>query len=472
LHHAAAKLRQQVDQQQLPGFLALVIQDGKVIFSDQHGVADLCTDAELRFDTLVRLYSQTKPITITGFMLLWEQGLVALDEPVSKYIPEFKSVKVRSRRGALSAPSRPICVHDLLAHTSGIGFGAGFGYEPENEYERTYSKLVRKVDAAELDSVGHWCTGLAKLPLQFHPGQDWGYGYSSDVLGRIIEVVSNRPLDEYLKTEVLQPLGMHDTDFIVPKKKQSRLAALYKRDPWDGQASKVTFFTCDPGGSCRLSASNRNVVQDGLLLRGKSSSASAFCEKGLASKVLQGGGCVGSVAGGLVSTLNDWARFGQMLLNHGELDGFQLLKPSTVKLLARDWLNDFTPSSRKRRSPLWVWGTPGIGFSPLGQIGVRYAGAKGRRCVGAAVDTVHWGGAGGSGYMLCWPQKLLVLTYTGCAFDTATQKLMWSAARRAVGSSKLRPKALSKAALAASTDRKRCSPQGGKGPSKRRRTNY
>eukprot|EP00971_Amphidinium_carterae_P172747 3424777-Amphidinium_carterae.1 len=335
LQRAAKKLRQQVERRQLPGYLAIVIKDGKLVFSAQHGLADLCGGAKLTCNTLVRLYSQTKPITIVGFMLLWENGQVKLDDPVSKYIPEFKTVKVRSRRGTLSAPSQPIRVHDLLAHTSGIGFGAGFGYEPENEYERTYSNLVQKVDDGQLKSIRQWCSGLTKLPLQFHPGKDWGYGYSSDVLGRIIEIVSNRPLDEYLRTEVLQPLGMHDTDFAVPKQKLHRLAALYKREPWDGQAQQVTFYTCDAGGSGRL-CSGRRVVTDERLLKGRSSSQSAFCEKGLASQLLQGGGCVGSVAGGLVSTLRDWSRFGQMLLNSGELHGVRLLQSSTVKLLARD----------------------------------------------------------------------------------------------------------------------------------------
>merc|ERR1719343_1408054 len=125
------------------------------------------------------------------------------------------------------------------------------------------------------------------------------------------------------------------------------------------------------------------------------------------------------------------------MVNNGIVDGIRLLKAETVQLLARDWLNDFT--SEKRRQPLWVWGTPGIGFSPLGQIGVEHKDATHRRIVGSQLHTVHWGGAGGSGYMLNWPHGVVVLTYTGCTFDTATQKVMWRATFGALRRGKAKP---------------------------------
>jgi len=428
---AALKLDKQVQARQLPGYLALVVHNGTAIFSKECGVGDLCSQHPLKMDSLVRLYSQTKPVTICAFMRMLEKGLVSLEDPLMKYIPAFAKVKVCAGRST-RPPRRPILLHDLLAHTSGIGFGPGFGYEPENEYERTYAKLVKKIDTEQVTSLAQWCAELAKLPLRFDPGKDWGYGYSSDLLGRVIEVVSGRSLDEYLRTEVLEPLGMHDTSFAVTQKKLNRLTALYKRDPWDGAGSKVRFFTCDAGGSGLVSDASRRVSPDPGLLSGTSTSSSAFLAGGRACRVLQGGGCVGSVAGGLVSTLKDWQRLGQMLLNEGELDGVRILQEDTVRLLRRDWLNDFRVDKVKRRRPLWVWGTPGIGFSPLGQIGVKHPEAKGRRGVGAALDTVHWGGAGGSGFMISWPKKILALTYTGCTYDTATQKAMWAAALRAV----------------------------------------
>merc|ERR1711920_1081770 len=153
--------------------------------------------------------------------------------------------------------------------------------------------------------------------------------------------------------------------------------------------------------------------------------SSSLFLRGRASKLIQGGGCVCSIAGGLVSTIRDYACFGQMLLNDGEFNGVRFLQPVTVGLLAQDWLNEF--SVEKRRKPLWVWDTPGIGFSPLGQIGVDHPSACSRHAPGSQLHTVHWGGAGGSGYMLNWPHKLLVLTYTGVLKDTDTQKAMWRA---------------------------------------------
>lgn len=421
---AARRLRAQVNAGRLPGFLSCVLKAGKLVHFEACGVADLCYGVPLGADTLFRLYSQTKPIMVVGFMRLLERGLVRLDDAVAKYIPAFGKVVVGDKRRPLS---RQIILRDLLAHTSGVGFGPGFGYEAENDYERTYVDLVQRVDAGEIQSLADWCNHIAKLPLRFQPGKDWGYGYSSDILGRIVEVAAGQPLDAFLQEEVIQPLGMSDTSFAVPAEKAPRLAALYKREPWDGSGKRVQFVTLDAGGSGIVEDEARGVraVGSGDGSTYVAPSCSVFLQ-GKASSVIQGGGCVCSVAGGLVSTLHDYARFGQMLLNDGELGGVRLLRSETVRLLARDWLNDF--STERRRQPLWVWDTPGIGFSPLGQIGIEHPEAGPRRSAGSQLHTVHWGGAGGSGYMLNWPHRVLVLTYTGCAFDTATQKVMWRAA--------------------------------------------
>lgn len=399
-------------------------------------------------DTLIRLYSQTKPILVTGFLQLMERGLVGLEDPIARYIPAFSSPVVGDKR---KPASRQVTVRDLLAHTSGIGFGPGFGYDPENDYEQVYHDLVKRVDRGEVASLADWCNELAKLPLRFQPGTDWGYGYSSDVLGRIVEVVAGRPLDEYLQANVIIPLGMHDTFFEVPLEKASRLSALYKREPWDGSGSHPQLLVVDPAGS--TSSTSAPPRRQSSKVAG--STSSVFLA-GSASKVIQGGGCVCSVAGGLVSTLRDYAQFGMMLLNRGELNGTRFLEESSVRLLERDWLNDL--SLEKRRQPLWVWGTPGVGFSPLGQIGVEHRKATSRRDVGAKLHTVHWGGAGGSGYMLNWPHRLMVLTYTGCVLDTDTQKTMWRAAFGALSRGGL-PKPLT-VATPSSCGRKRSAPEG------------
>lgn len=396
-----SRLRKQVEEGRLPGFVICVVKGGKLLRFDSFGCADASSNVPLRHDALFRLFSQTKPVTIVAFMRLWELGLVLLEDPVSKYIPAFADAVVGDDRGPLL---RPITIRDLLAHTSGIGFGPGFGYEPNDHYERPYADLVGRVDRGDVRSLEEWCAELARVPLLFQPGSDWGYGYSSDVLGRVAEVISNQPLDVLLRSQVLDPLGMAETAFAVPPARAARLAALHSREPCDGTGKTVDVTVADPGGAC--------------------SSSSVFLE-GRASQVLQGGGCVCSMAGGLVSSFRDYVRFSQMLLRGGEFQGVRILQEQTVALLAGDWLN--ANAAEVRESPLWVWETAGLGFSPFGQVGVPHPDAPARRAASSQLRTVCWGGAGGSSYMLSWPHELMVLTYTGCIYDTATQEAVWKA---------------------------------------------
>eukprot|EP00435_Cladocopium_sp_Y103_P012876 s3119_g3.t1 len=406
-------------------------KDGQTMHFEAFGHADLAAGQMMRLETLFRLYSQTKPFLVVGFLILYERGLVDLHDPISKFLPEFEAAVVGAKRLPLV---RPISVHDLLAHTSGIGFGPGFGYDPENAYESSYVPLVRKVDLGEIQSLAEWCQELAKVPLRFQPGKDWGYGYSSDVLGRLIEVAAGQPLDQFLRNEILSPLNLSETFFQVPKNRAGALAALYKREPWHGSSKRVHFVTADVGGSGVLESTQQRVLAKPKIDPSSvlASENSVFLEgQAITKQVTQGGGCVCSVAGGLVSSLSDCGRFFTMLVNEGEVNGVRLLSQQSVQLLRRDWLNDFT--REKRRQPLWVWNAPGIGFSPLGQLGVPVqkgaaANAVPRHMPGARLGAVHWGGAGGSGYMLDWEHRLVVLTYTGCVFDTSTQKAMWRAA--------------------------------------------
>lgn len=422
LDAGVGRLRAQVDAGKYPGFLSCVLEAGRCVHFHAYGLADICSDVPMQANTIFRLYSQTKPLTVVGFMQLWERGLVALEDPLSKYIPGFANTVVGDKSKALS---RPITLHDLLAHTSGVGFGPGMGYEVENDYEKNYVELVRGVDLGEIKSLAEWCNSLANVSLRFQPGKDWGYGFGCDILGRVVEVVTGKALDVFLKHEVIDPLGMHDTGFACPAEKAPRLAALYKREPWDGNGKSVKYITLDAGGNGVIANEAKKIT--GATAGGEGGTYTAppssvfIGDK--AATVFQGGGCVCSVAGGLVSSLRDYARFGQMLLNGGELDGHRFLKLSTVELLWRDWLNDFSPE--KRKQPMWVWNKPGIGFSPFGQLGVKHPDVVGPRKPGAYLETIHWGGAGGSGYMFNWTHKVQVLTYTGCAYDTDCQQLMW-----------------------------------------------
>jgi len=409
-----------VNAGRIPGFLVCVVKDGKLLHFKAGGYAEVEAKVPVQADTIFRLYSQTKPILIVGFMRLVERNQVKLNDLVSKYLPAFADLKVGEECLPLV---RPLLVHDLLAHTSGIGLGPGFYYSPDGDDEKIYMELARQVDSGRVRSLAEWCDQLTELPLRFQPGS-WGYGYSSDVLGRLVEVISGQPLDEFLETEVIKPLGLTDTCFALPLSKKHRLAALYKRKPFDGSGKNVKFLIADPGGSGCVSE-DPHVSSTSVFLQGRS------------SPVMQGGGCVCNLAGGLVSTLNDYIRLGQMLLNGGELDGIRVLSPESVHMLTQDWLNEFTMENRDQ--PLWVWDAPGIGFSPLGQIGVAHPTVNSHRIVGSHVNTVHWGGAGGSSYMLNWPHKLLVLTYTGCLFDTLTQRIMWRAAFGALNRGKAKP---------------------------------
>jgi len=421
LRKEAARLRARVDAGRYPGFTFCAAKAGKLLFAESYGFSDVKRKTPMRADTLFRLYSQTKPVTVVAFLRLWERGLVGLRDEVAKYIPGFRDVRVGPRRLPVT---RPMLVRDLLSHTSGIGAGPGFGEEGSGKYV----DLIRRVDQGEVGSLEEWCKEVARIPLDFQPGAWWGYGYSTDVLGRVAEVVSGKPLDELLQDEVLEPLGMRDTHFAVPRAKASRLAALYRRQPWDGSGDSVKLLTVDPGGS-------RAAPSPGLGAAGAAAAPSAFLEGG-APQVLQGGGCVCSVAGGLVSTLADYFRLGQLLLQGGAVDGVRLLKPETVRLLASDWLGR---EDVGRRGKVWCWDRPGIGFSPLGQVGVPHPKAGPRRHPGSKLDTVHWGGAGGSFYILNWPHQLMLLGYTGAVYDQMTQNGMCQAAFGALRSGGARP---------------------------------
>lgn len=411
----ASRLRQSVDRGEYPGFIFCMAKAGKLLHAEAYGHADTQATVPMRWDTMFRLYSQTKPVTVIAFMRLWEEGLVGLDDKVSKYIPAFKRLVVGQR--ARKPASRPMTVRDLLAHTSGVGFGPGFGYDVDRANQKKYIDLCGRVDRGEISSLEQWCSELAKVPLDFEPGAWWGYGYSSDILGRVAEVVSGKPLDRLCRELVLGPLGMHDTAFAVPATKAGRLASLYKFDP---KASGGPLLLCDAGGA------------------GGADAPSAFLA-GRQSPVLQGGGCVCSLAGGMVSSLGDYFRLGQMLLQEGTLDGVRVLQAETVKMLASDWL---TREAGDRRAKDWCWGRVGVGYCPLGQIGVPHPQAPPRHHPGSKVGTLHWGGAGGSFYILNWEHQLMVLGYTGVVYDQYAQNGMVRAAfggLRRGGAKPLRP---------------------------------
>lgn len=263
-----------------PGIVVAVARNGKLAHWKAYGVRSIEHADPMERDDLFRLYSMTKPVTSVAMLLLVDEGTVGLDDPVAKYLPAFAGIRVWSPGGPVP-PRRPITVRDLLRHTSGLTYGM-FGETPADSAYRA-AGLMEPRSLAELTDL------LTRLPLVGHPGEVWNYGFSTDVLGRIIEIASGIPLDRFMAERIFRPLGMHDTFFEVPAAKRARLTGYYAL----GGEKPALLDSPDTGSYTR-----RPVM-------------------------LSGGG-------GLVSTAPDFLRFSQMLLDGGELDGVRVLRHETV----------------------------------------------------------------------------------------------------------------------------------------------
>ena len=236
-----------VDAGRFPGTQLLVYRRGNIVHSAVQGFADLERKAPMKDDTIFRIFSMTKPITSVAFMMLFEEGRVALDEPVHKYIPEWNNLGV-FQAGTWPAfltrpPSRPMLIVDLLRHTSGLTYG----FQQRSNVDAAYreQKIGEVVKSATLQSM---IDDLAKTPLEFSPGEAWNYSVSTDVVGYLIGKISGQPFEQFLKERIFNPLGMNDTDFFVPADKVHRFAACYSADPKGG----MTFHATERKGSLTL----------------------------------------------------------------------------------------------------------------------------------------------------------------------------------------------------------------------------
>lgn len=298
-------LEQEVAKKHVAGGVYLVSKKGKIVLKGAVGMQDADARKPMAIDTLFRIASMTKPITSVGVMMLVDEGKVALTDPLAKYVPEFADTPVAVSRKdgdkvvwSTEKAKRPITIHDLLTHTSGISYRfINRPYLGELFVKENVSDGVSETEGTIADNTKR----IAKVPLAFQPGTGYEYGLNTDVLGRVIEVASGKSLDEFFRERIFTPLKMNDTYFHVPKDKQPRLAALY---------------TPAADGTIR-NVGDKPVVR-GLLVY---SATFPTWEK---SKYTSGGG-------GLVSTVNDYHRFLQMLLQGGELDGQRLLKATTVQ---------------------------------------------------------------------------------------------------------------------------------------------
>lgn len=337
-----AMCRDAVAEGQVPGIVALVARKGKIIFHNAYGMADNEAGKKMEKDAIFRIASQTKAITSTAVMMLWEEGKFQLDDPISKYIPEFEDAQVLtnfrySDTTFTSEPAkRPITIRHLLTHTSGLGYGVIDGDE---RFRMLYKKAgITDLFTTENISIEESVKKLAKLPLHHHPGEAYTYSEGLDVLGYFIEIMSGMPFDEFLRTRLFEPLGMNDTWFYLPSDKSDRLVAVQRKDGERWERYPVTFYDPD------------------------------YPKKG-AKRFFSGGA-------GLSSTAKDYATFLQMYLNEGELNGTRILSRTTIQSMMGNQTGDLFGGGRRYY---------GLAFGVLTQEGQDRGGS-------GSIGTFDWGG--------------------------------------------------------------------------------
>ena len=385
-------MQQYVDSGRIGGAVGLVLQDGRVIYQHAVGWLDKESGRRMTPDALFRIASQSKALTTAAILSLAEEGLLAVGDPVSRYIPAFAhtTVATKSDTGLVTKPAaRPITIRDLLTHTAGISYGtdgliaplyaaqglgpaAGWGWYTADKDEPICATMER----------------LGSLPFTAQPGERWVYGYNTDILGCVAERASGMPLDQLIRTRITGPLKMNDTYFFVPPGASGRLATVYASDSTD-HAQRAP---AGPRGQGNYVEGPRRSFAGGA---------------------------------GLVSTAADYARFLEMLRNGGELGGVRILAPHTVDLMTHNQIGMLFDST----------GARGFGFGF--QTTERY-GASGM----ASVGTFSWGGAYGSGYSVDPVEHLVIVfminqlpnrTDIGGKFPTLVYQALMTSRRPAYG---------------------------------------
>ncbi|MBK1682662.1 serine hydrolase domain-containing protein [Rhodoferax fermentans] len=338
-----AVLQREVADQRLPGAVAVVARHGKLALMDSVGQLNPRTGEAMHNDARFRIYSMTKPIVSVAAMMLVEQGRLLLADPVAKYLPEFaqQNVAMNGEATELQPVMRDATVHDLLRHTAGLTYeflGSG-------PVQRQYAQL--RLGSRDR-SLADFTQQLAALPLMYQPGQMFEYSRATDVLGRVIEVISAQPLQQFLQEQLFEPLRMPNTAFTVPPEFHDHIAEPFARDPDGGLQMKVI-----------------DVRTDATLASG---------------------------GGGLISTAQDYARFLHFLLNRGELDGVRLLGPRTVDFMTTDHLGDIPVAPGGSRALLPAGHGFGLGFAVRKHLGVAP--------VPGSVGTYFWGGLAGTSFFV------------------------------------------------------------------------
>jgi len=365
LERLTSTLEGYVSDERIAGAVAIVARKGKIAYLEAVGLRDRESNSPMELDSIFRIASQTKALTSTCIMILQERGQLLISDPLAKYMPEFANgtVAIDNGRGGYDvvAARRAITIRDLLTHTSGISYGNGLAVDEWREAD-----VVGWYFAKRDEPIRETIRRMGGLPASAQPGESWVYGYNTDILGALVEVVSGQPFDVFLQNEILDPLGMNDTHFYLPEEKTDRL---------------VTVYSSTADGGIEL-APTPGYMQD----------------RGIFGTVGQGQYIDGprtsfSGGAGLLSTARDYATFLQMMLNGGEFNGARILSPNTVKLMTVNHLGEvsFRPGQGF-----------GLGFSVVTDLGAR--GAPG------SVGEFGWAGAYHSTY---WadPEEELAAVY-------------------------------------------------------------
>jgi CubicO group peptidase (beta-lactamase class C family) len=351
-------LRADVDNGRVPGAVVLVARKGRVAYVTSVGMRDPDSKAPMTPDAIFAIASMTKPMASVAAMMLYEEGRLLVSDPVSKYLPAMGTMQVGVERTDASGKTtvhlvpveREMTIQDLLRHTSGLTYN--------NRGTTAVHKLYPDTPAVRSAGPDELIALLAKAPLRFQPGTKWEYSHATDVLGRVVEVVSGTTLGAFLQERVWSPLKMTDTAFWVPADKQARLARPFAKDPDTGKAPEIRDVTTKPKLEC-------------------------------------GGGCA-------VSTAHDYSRFAQMLLNQGSLDGARILGRKTVEYMTADHLgpnvtrgSDYTPGD-------------GYGFG----LGFAVRTSTGAANSNGSAGDFYWGGAYGTLFWVDPKEQLVVVSMT------------------------------------------------------------
>ena len=341
-----------IDAGKIPGALVMVARHGRVAYLDRWAYRDVEARLPVELDTIFRIYSMSKPITSVAVMMLYEQGLFQLNDPLAAYLPEFSEMQVYVSGEADSMVTEtarsPITIQQLLTHTAGFTYGF-FDDTPVSPLYRQHRADFEKQSGSLQEVVGR----LSELPLVCHPGTAWNYGVSTDVLGRFVEVVSGQQFDHYLEQHIFTPLAMVDTSFVVAKDKLDRFAALYARNEGDGM-------------SLLENAGNSVYVDDVTTFSG---------------------------GGGLVSTVADYFRFTELMRRKGELNGVRLLGRKTVEHMTS---NQLAGDLAAMGQPSFMETTQeGIGFGlgfavTMDPARAQLLGSAGEYAWGGAASTSFW----------------------------------------------------------------------------------